>query len=95
MRWTPDGVVVEARGQTFGPYPSSSGLARNPAGTAVAWATDDGEVMTWQDGYDEPNILPSPGLQGMRVVAVTGDGCVNGKVAGDCLVYVSGSDADR
>ena len=92
VRWTPDGVVVEAGGQTFGPYPSSSGLARNAAGTAVAWATDEGEVMTWQDGYAEPNTLPNPGLQGMRVVAVTGDGCVTGKVAGDCLVYVSGSD---
>ena len=50
-----------AGGQTFGPYPSSSGLARNAAGTAVAWATDEGEVMTWQDGYAEPNTLPNPG----------------------------------
>ena len=92
MRWTPEGVVVDAGGQTFGPYPSSSGLARNAAGSAVAWATDEGDVMTWQDGYAEPNTLPSSGLQGMRVAAVTGDGCVNGKTAGDCLVYVSGSD---
>ncbi len=92
VRGTQDGVVVEFAGQTFGPYPSSSGLARNLAGTAVAWATDDGDVMTWQDGYDEPNILPNTGLQGMRVAAVTGDGCVTGKVAGDCLVYVSGTD---
>ena len=92
VRWTPEGVVVDAGGQTFGPYPSSSGLARNAAGSAVAWATDEGDVMTWQDGYAEPNTLPSAGLQGMRVAAVTGDGCVNGKTAGDCLVYVSGSD---
>jgi hypothetical protein len=95
VRWMPEeGVVVEAGGRTFGPYPSSSGLALNEARTAIAWATDDGEVMTWQDGSPEPNTLPSPGLQGMRVVAVTGDGCVNGTSAGDCLVYVSGSDQD-
>jgi hypothetical protein len=94
VRWTPEGVVVEAGGQSFGPYPSSSGLARNAAGTAVAWATDEGDVMTWQDGSAEPNTLPSPGLQGMRVAAVTGDGCLSGKTAGDCLVYVSGSDQD-
>ena len=51
MRWTPEGVIVErADGQTFGPYPSSSRLVRNAAGTAVAWATDDGEVMAWADG---------------------------------------------
>lgn len=92
VRWTPEGVVVEAGGRTFGPYASSSGTAINDAGTAIAWATDDGQVMAWQDGYAEPNILSATGLQGMRVVAVTGDGCVNGKVAGDCLVYVSGSD---
>jgi hypothetical protein len=94
VRWTPEGVVVESGGRTFGPYPSSSGLARNAAGTAVAWGTDDGDVMTWQDGYAEPNTLASPGLQGLRVAAVTGDGCVDGKTAGDCLVYVSGSDQD-
>ena len=47
MRWTPEGVVVETGGRTFGPYPSSYGLARNAAGTAVAWATDDGDVMAW------------------------------------------------
>ena len=93
VRWTPEGVIVlRADDQTFGPFPSSSGMALNEAGTAVAWATDEGEVMTWQDGYAEPNIMPSPGLEGMRVSAVTGDGCVNGKVAGDCLVYVSGHD---
>ncbi len=26
------------------------GLARNAAGTAVAWATDEGDVMVWADG---------------------------------------------
>ncbi len=31
VRWTPDGVVVEAGGRTFGPYPSSHGLAVNAA----------------------------------------------------------------
>ena len=44
-------VVVETAGQTFGPYPGSTGLARNPAGTAVAWATDEGQIMAWADGH--------------------------------------------
>ena len=52
VRWMPEeGVVVEARRPDLRPVPE---LVRawplNAAGTAVAWATDEGEVMTWQDG---------------------------------------------
>ena len=43
VRWTKDGTItVEAAGQTFGPYTTSHGMVRNPAATAVAWATDGG-----------------------------------------------------
>ena len=48
---------VETAGQTFGPYTSSHGIVRNPAATAVAWATDEGEVMAWADGESEPFVL--------------------------------------
>ena len=61
VRWTPEGVVVDAGGQTFGPYPSSSGLARNAAGSAVAWATDEGDVMTWRTGTQSPTPCRAPG----------------------------------
>jgi hypothetical protein len=91
VRWTLDGVVVEALDQVFGPYPSSSGLARNAAGTTVAWATDDGYVMAWVDGEDEPYQLGKPGLASLRVAAVTGTDCLRGK-ASDCAYYVSGWD---
>ncbi len=83
-----DGVVVEAGGRTFGPYPSSYGLTVNAAGTAVAWSTDEGDVMVWADGAEEPFTLAGFGPTGVRVVAVTGTDCLRGK-ASDCEYFVS------
>ena len=88
MRWTPEGVVVEAGGRTFGPYPSSYGLAVNAAGTAVAWSTDEGDVMVWADGGGEPFTLASFGQTDVRVAAITGTDCLRGK-ASDCEYFVS------
>ena len=84
VSWTQQGIVVEAGGRTFGPYPSSSGLARDAAGTAVAWATDDGEVMRWQDGGGEPTTVGTTTLMGAQVEALTDDG----------RVYLRGNDPD-
>ena len=83
-----DGVVVEAGGQTFGPYPSSHGLVVNAAGTAVAWPTDEGDVMVWADGAGEPFVLASFGETDVRVAAITGTDCLRGK-ASDCEYFVS------
>ena len=89
VRWTSDGVVVEAGGQTFGPYPSSSGLARNAAGTAVAWATDEGDVMVWADGGAEPSTISTDfGPTDVRVAALTGMDCRQGD-GSDCHYFVS------
>lgn len=84
VRWGADGVLVNVGATRFGPYPSSSGIARNAAGTAVAWATDEGEVMIWEDGTPEPTSLGTAGLMGVQVEALTGDG----------RVYVRGNEAD-
>jgi hypothetical protein len=91
VRWTQQGVLVETAGQTFGPYPSSSGLARNPAGTAVAWATDEGQVMAWADGLDEPFVVAETDLAGVEVAAITGTLCTPGQ-SSDCVIYASGFD---
>ena len=88
VRGTQDGVVVEAGGRTFGPYPSSFGFVRNAAATAVAWATDEGEVMAWADGESEPFVLTDSDLESVRVGAVTGADCRRGQ-ASDCTYYVS------
>ena len=88
VRWTIDGIVVEAGGRTFGPYPSSHGLVRNDAGTAVAWTTDDGDVMVWADGAGEPFTLASLGATDVRIGALTGTDCRRGP-ASDCTYYVS------
>ena len=93
VRWTPQGVVVEAGGRTFGPYLSSYGLAVNAAGTAVAWSTDDGDVMAWADGGEEPFTLGNFGQTYPQVAAITGTDCLPGK-ASDCEYFVSGSDAE-
>ena len=83
-----DGVVVEAGGRTFGPYPNSQGLAVNAAATAVAWPTDEGDVMVWADGAGEPFVLASFGETDVRVAAITGTDCRPGK-ASDCEYFVS------
>jgi hypothetical protein len=88
VRWTPDGVLVVAGDQTFGPYPSSQGLAVNTAGTAVAWSTDEGDVMVWADGGGEPFTLASFGQTDVRVAAITGADCRRGQ-ASDCEYFVS------
>ena len=76
MRWTPEGVVVETAGRTFGPYASSHGMVRNAAATAVAWATDEGEVMAWADGESEPFVVSETRTwTSLRVGAVTGTDC--------------------
>ena len=82
-------MVVEAGGRTFGPYPSSQRLAVNAAGTAVAWPTDEGDVMVWADGAEEPFTLAGFGVNSsVRVAAITGTDCVRGK-ASDCAYFVS------
>jgi hypothetical protein len=88
VRWTSDGIVVEAGGRTFGPYPSSHGLVRNDAATAVAWTTDDGDVMVWADGAGEPFTLASLGAADVRIGALTGTDCRRDP-ASDCTYYVS------
>jgi hypothetical protein len=88
VRWTAEGVVVETAGRTFGPYPSSHGMAVNAAGTAVAWPTDEGDVMVWADGEAEPFKLAGLGATDVRVGAVTGSDCRRGQ-ASDCTYYVS------
>ncbi len=93
VRWTPDGVVVVAAGQTFGPYPTSYGVAVNAAATAVAWSTDEGDVMVWADGGGEPFTLASFGQTYPRVAAITGTDCLRGK-ASDCEYFVSGSNTE-
>ena len=93
VRWTPEGVVVDAGGQTFGPYPSSHGLAVNAAGTAVAWSTDEGDVMVWADGGEEPFTLAGFGQTDVRVAAITGTDCRRG-TASDCEYFVSRYDME-
>ncbi len=88
VRWTPDGIVVEAGGRTFGPYLSSHGLVRNDAGTAVAWTTDEGDVMVWSDGTSEPFTLAGFGATDVRIGALTGTDCQYTE-ASDCTYYVS------
>ena len=90
VRGTQDGVVVEAGGRTFGPYPSSFGFVRNAAATAVAWTTDEGEVMAWADGETEPFVLTGTDLESVRVGAVTGTDCT--RQAAQCVFYASGYD---
>ncbi len=86
---TSAGVEVTVDGQGFG-YSSSSGLARNAAGTIVAWATDDGQVMAWQDGHPEPLTLGSTSLVSLQVSSVTGDDC---RAGGDCRVWLRAYDS--
>ena len=88
VRWTAEGVVVETAGRKFGPYPSSHAMAVNAAGTAVAWPTDEGDVMVWADGESEPFKLAGLGATDVRVGAVTGTDCRRGQ-ASDCTYYVS------
>ena len=88
VRWTVDGIVVEAGGRSFGPYASSHGLVRNDAGTAVAWTTDEGDVMAWADGTSEPFTLANFGATDVRIGAVTGTDCQHSR-ASDCTYYVS------
>ncbi len=93
VRWMKDGTItVEAAGQTFGPYTTSHGMVRNPAATAVAWATMEGEVMAWADGEAEPFVLSETGLDDVRVGAVTGTDC--SRRADRCTFFVSGYDFD-
>jgi hypothetical protein len=95
VRWTPEGVAVEADGQTFGPYPTSHGIARNPAATAVAWTTDEGAVMAWATGASEPFVvIDDVNLADLRVGAVTGTFCAPTDEPSECLYYVSGYDMD-
>ena len=95
VHWKRDGeslvVTVEAGGRTFGPYPSSSGPVRNQAGTAVVWATDDGDIMAWDDGGNEPFVVGHSDLSSLKVTAVTGTVCSPGT---PCLIYGSGWDMD-
>jgi hypothetical protein len=93
VRHGTDGVVVEVGGRTFGPYPSSHGLAVNAAGTAVAWSTDEGDVMVWADGGGEPFTLAGFGQADVRVVAITGAQCQQGE-ASDCEYFVSRYDME-
>jgi hypothetical protein len=93
VRWTSEGVVVEAGGQSFGPYPSSHGPAINAAATAVAWPTDAGDVMVWADGGGEPFTIAGFGQADVRVAAVTGTDCVRGTTS-DCQYFVSYSNLD-
>lgn len=93
VRWTPDGVLVVAGDLTFGPYPSSQGLAVNAAGTAVAWSTDEGDVMVWADGAGEPFTLAGFGQTDVRVAAITGTDCQPGE-ASDCEYFVSRYDME-
>jgi hypothetical protein len=93
VRWTPEGVLVEAGGRTFGPYPSSYGLAVNAVGTAVAWSTDEGDVTVWADGGEEPFTVASFGPTYPQVAAVTGTDCLSGK-ASDCEYFVSHSNTE-
>jgi hypothetical protein len=88
VRWTVDGIVVEAGGRTFGPYASSHGLVRNDAGTAVAWTTDEGDVMAWSDGTGEPFTLTGFGATDVRIGALTGTDCQHTE-ASDCTYFVS------
>ena len=93
VRWTPEGVVVEAGGRTFGPYLTSYGLAVNAAGTAIAWSTDEGDVMVWADGGEEPFTIANFGQSYPQVAAVTGTDCLRGK-ASDCSYFVSHSNPE-
>jgi WD40 repeat protein len=94
IRATSRGVVVETAGETFGPFPSSTGLARNAVANAVAWGTDDGNVMVWADGSSEPYTISTDfGETGVRVVAVTGTNCQEG-TASDCSYYVTRYDME-
>jgi hypothetical protein len=88
VRWTADGIVVDAGGRTFGPYLSSHGLVRNDVRTAVAWTTDEGDVMAWADGTSEPFTLANLGATDVRIGALTGTDCQHTE-ASDCTYYVS------
>jgi hypothetical protein len=88
VRWTPEGVLVEAGSRTFGPYLTSYGLAVNAAGTAVAWTTDEGDVMVWADGGEEPFTVANFGQTYPQVAAVTGTDC-RPEEASDCEYFVS------
>ncbi len=93
VRWTKDGTIsVEAAGQTFGPYTTSHGMVRNPAATAVAWATDEGEVMAWADGESEPFVLSETGPR--RRTRRRGHGHRLLRQADQCTFFVSGYDFD-
>lgn len=89
VRWTPEGIVVEvkASGESFGPYPSSTGIVRNQDATAIAWATDEGDIMAWADGADEPFVVAHSELEGPRVSVVVGSDCSPGAA---CILYGSG-----
>ncbi len=89
VRWTREGIVVETGGQTFGPYAASTGMVRNQAGTTVAWATDEGDLMAWADGAGEPFVIGHSDLMGPQVAAITGTSCAPGE-SSDCLFYASG-----
>lgn len=82
-------VVVEVGSKTFGPYPSSSPLARNAAGTIVAWLTDAGDVMAWQDGQSQPLTVGHTDLFSPQLAALTGSDCTTG----NCAAWVRGADA--
>jgi hypothetical protein len=85
------GVVVssETSDQTFGPYPTSSPLARNADGTVVAWLTDNGDLMAWQDGRSQPLTIATTTLQGAQLEALTGGDCTTG----DCVAWIRGNTA--
>ncbi len=89
VRWTQQGIVVEAGGQTFGPYAASTGFVRNEAATTVAWATDEGDLMAWADGGSEPFVIGHSDLTGPSISAISGTSCAPGTPS-DCLFYASG-----
>ena len=68
VRMTKDGTIsVEAARPDVRSVhqPRTASSATRPA-TAVAWATDDGQVMAWADGETEPFVLSETGLGDVR-----------------------------
>jgi hypothetical protein len=84
------GLTLERDGQGSG-YSGVSGVAINDAGTIVAWATEDGRVMVWQDGQSAELELGAVALHGPTVEAVTGNDCT---APHSCFVWIRGSDPE-
>lgn len=90
--------LLDAEGNVTGSSPSTYTLAVSQDGTAVSWATPDGELMTVTPGAAptslvDPEALPAGTLS--PVAMIGSDSCDQDAEGGGCTVYFNSDDVEE